>query len=397
MEKDRARPEGERPVLQATDGRRTIPIHGSPLDPREALIASLLHQIRGTPEEGPLTRLLVPPDPQPPCLTAKESTAVVAEAARSAAPLGHLDAPEEPAIEHHGDAGAGASTGGRLLEWLRQVRAYDDLSPPTQRRGSLRLDLGGFLWRARVALLRRLTETRRPPRRSPRPVPSPEPPPPDPLAAVVALDRLGRRTEALVLVETLVGRDPDPRFRDKRDEIAGRLVRSPALDLEWDGRPARVVFALTAVVGRAGAEIPLSHPGISRRHLQISREEGGAVVRDLGTLNGTLVDGTRLSGAVLVRSGLSLRLAETVPCEIRPVSERTVAVEVGGTITLVVFEGPADLDGFLVERRDGVGDRLFTLTAPGTALHLYGEPVERVELCRGDAIGDGAAVRLRVA
>jgi hypothetical protein len=65
-----------------------------------------------------------------------------------------------------------------------------------------------------------------------------------------------------------------------------------------DGRPLRAVTALRdgkfqAVIGRAGVELSADGPGISRRHAAITVEGGRMTLTDLGSRNGTFVNGVR--------------------------------------------------------------------------------------------------------
>lgn len=59
-----------------------------------------------------------------------------------------------------------------------------------------------------------------------------------------------------------------------------------------------------AIVGRdEGCDIHLQHPLVSRRHLEIERgDDGGIVLRDLGSKNGTLVQDQLLTGSFVVTS-----------------------------------------------------------------------------------------------
>ena len=272
------------------------------------------------------------------------------------------------------------------------LRDLDEDAPPTVRGSVWRFGLDLLVWRTRDALRRRR------PLLPPPPLPPPTAPRPDPLAGIDALDRQGRRLDALDLARARATTERDPLFAEKIAEIASRLVRSPSVDLVWDGRPTRVIFGTSAVLGRAGTDIPVSHPGISRRHLRISQEEGGAFARDLGTLNGTFLAGERLSGPVAVGAGLALALAGTVPCRVFAFAEHALAVEVGGTLNLVVVSGALPLGPWRLERC-GVGEgRRFVLAAGDveTVTRLFGEAASRIELCHGDAIGDGQRVRLRV-
>jgi adenylate cyclase len=60
-----------------------------------------------------------------------------------------------------------------------------------------------------------------------------------------------------------------------------------------------VKAGVTLVVGRAvNSDIPIYDPTISRQHAQLSAEDGGVRVKDLGSSNGTFLNGSRISDAV---------------------------------------------------------------------------------------------------
>ncbi len=70
----------------------------------------------------------------------------------------------------------------------------------------------------------------------------------------------------------------------------------------------------TRLVGRdAGAWLHLENTSVSRRHALISRRGGACRVRDLGSTNGTFVNGEPVLVADL-RRGDELRLGETLVC-----------------------------------------------------------------------------------
>jgi adenylate cyclase len=61
----------------------------------------------------------------------------------------------------------------------------------------------------------------------------------------------------------------------------------------------------TLVVGRAPAsDIPVFDPTISRRHAEITTDPSGVHVKDLGSSNGTFVNGVRVDSAILVSGDL---------------------------------------------------------------------------------------------
>jgi len=74
---------------------------------------------------------------------------------------------------------------------------------------------------------------------------------------------------------------------------AYKLV-STAGDQSIDLKPGQ-----TLVVGRAvTSDVPIFDPTISRAHAQISAQEGGVQVKDLGSSNGTFLNGSRITEAV---------------------------------------------------------------------------------------------------
>jgi hypothetical protein len=56
------------------------------------------------------------------------------------------------------------------------------------------------------------------------------------------------------------------------------------------------------------AEIVLQDPRISRVHVELQVRDGGLVVRDLGSTNGTFVDGARIPGEMRLQLGAGLRV-----------------------------------------------------------------------------------------
>ena len=68
------------------------------------------------------------------------------------------------------------------------------------------------------------------------------------------------------------------------------------------------------ILGRehGSADLVLDDPGVSRRHARVLADAGALVVEDLGSSNGTYVNGERISGPVEVASGDELQLGGTV-------------------------------------------------------------------------------------
>jgi hypothetical protein len=76
------------------------------------------------------------------------------------------------------------------------------------------------------------------------------------------------------------------------------------------------VFEITKEVTMLGRDvtndIPLGDAEISRQHARLTRTPGGMVLEDLGSTNGTFVNGDRLASPRVLRSGDLLGLGENV-------------------------------------------------------------------------------------
>ncbi|WP_163989274.1 FHA domain-containing protein [Pyxidicoccus caerfyrddinensis] len=87
----------------------------------------------------------------------------------------------------------------------------------------------------------------------------------------------------------------------------------PALLLLTGPSAGRRYEVLTeATIGRSpSCEIPLEDDQVSRKHALITLHEGQARIRDLRSRNGTLVNGERLSGEVVLQPGDRVRVGTT--------------------------------------------------------------------------------------
>jgi ABC-type multidrug transport system ATPase subunit/pSer/pThr/pTyr-binding forkhead associated (FHA) protein len=64
----------------------------------------------------------------------------------------------------------------------------------------------------------------------------------------------------------------------------------------------------TITIGRdTSSTVHLDHPTVSRRHAEITPRNGGHVIRDLGSMNGTFVNGQRVTGSVPLTMGDVIR------------------------------------------------------------------------------------------
>jgi predicted component of type VI protein secretion system len=83
------------------------------------------------------------------------------------------------------------------------------------------------------------------------------------------------------------------------------IVRSGARSGE------RIELVGELVVGRENADLTVADEEVSRRHLAVRPHEDGVELEDLGSTNGTFVDGARLAAVVVVSSGARVVLGET--------------------------------------------------------------------------------------
>jgi ABC transport system ATP-binding/permease protein len=68
------------------------------------------------------------------------------------------------------------------------------------------------------------------------------------------------------------------------------------------------------ILGRehATADLVIEDPGVSRRHARVHPDNGTVIVEDLGSSNGTYVNGQRISGPVEVGAGDELQIGATI-------------------------------------------------------------------------------------
>lgn len=67
------------------------------------------------------------------------------------------------------------------------------------------------------------------------------------------------------------------------------------------------------IIGRdLNADMTISDPEISRRHARLTQQSGALVLEDLGSTNGTFVNGQRLAGPRVLHPGDVIQLGENV-------------------------------------------------------------------------------------
>ena len=66
------------------------------------------------------------------------------------------------------------------------------------------------------------------------------------------------------------------------------------------------------ILGRDEADIHIDSPTVSRRHARIRISEGEAVLEDLGSKNGTFVNGERVSTVARLKDGDEVQIGSVV-------------------------------------------------------------------------------------
>ena len=83
----------------------------------------------------------------------------------------------------------------------------------------------------------------------------------------------------------------------------------PILDISahgarGDGLQVVLPVGFDAIVGRAETDgVRIDDPEVSRRHARLVHDERGVIVEDLGSTNGTQINGERITGPCLLRDG----------------------------------------------------------------------------------------------
>src|SRR3954467_3881890 len=83
-------------------------------------------------------------------------------------------------------------------------------------------------------------------------------------------------------------------------EITTGPAARPTVGLEGEGGS-----------GRGGATLVIEDPEMSRRHARVCPVEGGVLVEDLGSTNGTFVNGERANGPVTLHASGTVHLGTT--------------------------------------------------------------------------------------
>ncbi len=107
------------------------------------------------------------------------------------------------------------------------------------------------------------------------------------------------------------------------------------------------------IIGRdPGVDLVIPSPAVSRRHARLMRDGETYMLEDLGSSNGTFVNGERLRGRSALKSGDQIRLGQAITItyqalepvvpvfDIKPLPEQTAVAVAPGSLQTVVGEAP---------------------------------------------------------
>jgi pSer/pThr/pTyr-binding forkhead associated (FHA) protein len=91
-------------------------------------------------------------------------------------------------------------------------------------------------------------------------------------------------------------------------------------------KPAKIALRLPTVIGRsAEAQLKVKQHNVSRRHCEIFEADGQLMIRDLGSSNGTVINGERIEGDFALSPGDELTLGTVQLCVVFQPSSGTNA------------------------------------------------------------------------
>ena len=88
-------------------------------------------------------------------------------------------------------------------------------------------------------------------------------------------------------------------------DVVLRVIEGP--DAGW----AREVSGRVVVGRDPSADLRLNDTQVSRRHFEVSVDDGSATVEDLGSTNGTFLDQRKVTAPAELRAGDRLRIGKT--------------------------------------------------------------------------------------
>ena len=110
--------------------------------------------------------------------------------------------------------------------------------------------------------------------------------------------------------------------------LGGKVIKVPGMADRPHGMPTALRFSLgeqgqqssadlqrrdSIVIGRGmDCEVVIQDAKASRRHCRLTRSDAGFVLEDLGSKNGTHVDGERITQPVTLKPNQTFKIGDTV-------------------------------------------------------------------------------------
>jgi hypothetical protein len=190
----------------------------------------------------------------------------------------------------------------------------------------------------------------------------------------------------------------DPSVLDLLRRIEEKWPRRRSLRLRVGDSRVGLVSRLPVVLGRADADVVIRGASVSRRHCEIDRRGAQVIVRDLGSRNGTLIDGVPLAGEIALAGSSEIGLGDDVAVRVSP-SEHGIALE----IVRGLDRGDSVIVGDSELRVKGLGatfifadDRILLEADRGTPVLLFEKSVAAaIDLLHGDVLMVGG-IRVEV-
>jgi hypothetical protein len=127
------------------------------------------------------------------------------------------------------------------------------------------------------------------------------------------------------------------------------------------------------VIGREGADLTIDDPELSRRHARVKPVDGGVEIEDLGSTNGTFVNGERLAAPVRVTTGASMDVGDSrIAVELEPAPD-------GPAATAAAPAAPARAGGPNRRLLLALGAAVLAVASAAAALLAFGGGSEETE------------------
>jgi hypothetical protein len=169
---------------------------------------------------------------------------------------------------------------------------------------------------------------------------------------ISALLGRGRRVEAAELSEALAREQGEVKLAELAARIRARLALASSLALTIGATTTMFVLAPEAIIGRHGVDVTVAAPVVSRRHLRVRKRDATPIVEELGTPNGTRIEGEgALTIARAIDRPLTLLLGGAIRCSLSP--HPAGVVFASSSVERVLTLGPLSESGLVFEANDG--------------------------------------------